>query len=103
MLAIAQNNTLTKVELTLLEGYSFTVIEAIGKYCRNIHTFHLHVWNGQVEDMDNIDILQDHFPALEDLKIKCEDPIEMWPEIVFFYFFCCQGIMHLYIKHITGL
>ena len=69
--------SLSRLYLTLLEGYTWSAIVAVGKYCLNVSVFHLNIWSEEIEDEECL--LQrgkGHFPSLEDLKIKCEDHVD---------------------------
>jgi hypothetical protein len=71
LLCISLHQTLNKIYLTLLDGYSYSVIEAIGRNCTNVSTFHLDIWSEEIDDADILtDMSQkDHFLQLRDLKV----------------------------------
>jgi hypothetical protein len=89
LLCISLHQTLNKIYLTLLDGYSYSVIEAIGRNCTNVSTFHLDIWSEEIDDADILtDMSQkDHFLQLRDLKVKCEDQVEYLSPCLFNYFF----------------
>ena len=62
----------------------------IGKYCLNLGQFHLNIWSEDLEDLDSLEQsdlenqnLPEYFPQLQDLKVKCEDFVETFPQPVF--------------------
>ena len=99
ILAISASNTLTKISLEVLEGYSWTIIASIGKHCHNLTSFHMTIWSEYIENVDILeDILEDkeeRFKNLTDLSIKCEDHIDYFPNIIFFYFMTCNGNLRI--------
>lgn len=69
-------NTLTSLKLTILDCLSWHSIEMIGKYCSELKTFHLELWERVIMTSDDNAEGKSFFENLQDLKIKCEDYIE---------------------------
>lgn len=95
LLSIHMKDTLTKINLVLLEGYSWSVVAAIGKYCQNVQSFHLNIWTEYIEDLDQLDTDDEYFPKLEEFNLTCEEYVEELSEVVFAYFFQCRGNLKL--------
>ena len=72
LLAMAFTQTLTKLSLTMLEGYSYSVIEKIGRNCLNLSSLHLNFWSTEVADEDVLDLSRCNrvFPCLYDLNVS---------------------------------
>ena len=73
LLAVAFAPTLAKLSLTMLDGYSYSVIEEIGRNCLNLLSLHLNFWSADVADEEALELKHAIvFPRLQDLSVsKC--------------------------------
>ena len=63
--------TLVKLSLTMLDGYSYSVIDAIGRNCLNLSTLHLNFWSADVTDEEALESKHAFvFPRLQDLSVS---------------------------------
>ena len=72
LFSLAFARTLTKLSLTMLESYSYCVIERIGRSCLNLSSLHLNFWSTEVADEDVLDLRScaTVFPCLYDLNVS---------------------------------
>ena len=72
LIAVAFAQTLAKLSLTMLEGYSYSVIESIGRNCFNLSSLHLNFWSTEVADEEVLDLSSRRtvFPRLHDLNVR---------------------------------
>ena len=72
LIAVAFAQTLAKLSLTMLEGYSYSVIESIGRNCFNLSSLHLNFWSTEVADEEVLYLSSANrvFPCLYDLNVR---------------------------------
>ena len=74
LLAMSFAATLAKLSLTMLEGYSFSIIERIGNICYNLSSLHLNFWSIDVADEEvlafDLTSCKKMFPCLNDLNVS---------------------------------
>ena len=104
LLAIALGDYLTSLTLTLLEGYTWTVLtgemgnvglqtyyvevlknfSVIGTQCEKLERFHIEFWSEELEDEEALeDIPNEYFNNLQDLKVKCKEFVERLTSLLF--------------------
>merc|ERR1712126_754920 len=80
-------NTLTSLDITMLDNYSWSSILTIGCACPHLTKLHLTLWREDMADVAvlNLPHIKDRnvFSNVEDLKVKCEMYVEFLPEEVF--------------------
>ena len=84
-------NSLTSIELTLLDNFSWHSIALVGNSCPLLTKFHLCLWREDLTDLAALQLSENWrekpaFANLLDLKVKCEIYVEFLPEAVLDFF-----------------
>ena len=86
-----QAKSLTSIELTLLDNFSWHSIVLIGSACPHLSKFHLGLWREDLTDVAALQLSDNWkdkpvFANLLDLKVKCEVYVDFLPEAVLDFF-----------------
>ena len=122
-LLVTSLTSLSILDITLLDNYSWASIVNIGTVCVSLTKFHLQLWREDMTDVSALDLPEDwrlsptfsnvqvfsqemimnSFLTIafdQDLKIKCEEYVEFLPEQVFEHFF--QQCSNLRVAQLIG-